>query len=143
MKKYVYIVLSAFLSFCLVFSACSSAESKIAPTDAVKECLTSYFSYHEKGDFDNMKQYCRRNFVKEYFHEKDVFGNATAKLLDFDEIRYDEENNQYIAQLYVECVPVEGSALYDRDNPSGKVKTYIAFVLSVKNGKAIIEGLTE
>lgn len=136
------IIIFCILSLCSLFVACSDFNNSGFETELVKDCLNSYFSYYEKGDFDNMKQYCTNNFVDEYFHEKDVFGNASAKLIDFEEIKYDYETNQYIAILYVECVPVLNSALYDKNNPSKPVLTYISYILSIENGNVKIESLS-
>jgi hypothetical protein len=142
MKKYIYIVLPI-LSLCLLFSACSLVKTNSGDVDLIKDCLTSYFSYYEKGDFDNMKQYCTDTFIDEYFHKNDVFGNASAKLIDFDDISYDDVKKQYIAEVNVECVPTENSSLYDKDNPTKTRTTYITFVLSVNNEKVQIESLTD
>jgi hypothetical protein len=141
MKKYILIV-SSILSLCLLFTACSNVDTNDAQTELVKECLTSYFSYYEKGDFDNMKQYCNDDFVDEYFHSDDVFANASAELIDLSEINYDNETQQYKALVYVKCVPTPDSSLYDKDNPEQAVYTYVSYILCVENGNAEIVGLT-
>jgi hypothetical protein len=139
MKKSISII-SIILSALLLFTACSNANTK--ETKLVEECVTSYFSYYEKGDFDNMKQYCSDDFVAEYFDTDDVFGNIRAELVDLKEIKYDDESKQYTALVNVKCVPSSDSSLYNKDNPDEPVLTYVSYTLSVENGNAKIISLT-
>lgn len=137
MKKTISII-SCCLIIGLLFIGCSTDNIE-KETAIIKNDLKSYFSCYEKGDYEGMKKFCTKSYIDEYFHDGDVFGNATAKLVDFYEIKYDEKAMKYIAVVQVECMPVEISALYNRDNPDEPVNTYMDLVVSVDNGHAVIE----
>ena len=127
MKKTISII-SCCLLICLLF---------------IRNDLKSYFLCYEKSDFEGMKKFCSKNFVDEFFHDGDVFGNSTAKLVDIEEIKYDEDAMKYIAGVQIECMPTEGSALYNFEKPDVPVNTYMYLVLSVNNGNAIIEAFAD
>lgn len=50
--------------------------------------MTEFFSYYEKGKYDSMKQYCSDEFISNFFHDGDVFGNTTAKLIEIQGVTY-------------------------------------------------------
>lgn len=126
----------------MIFCGCAKGESK-DKTSLVKECVNSYFSYYENGEYENMKEFCSDEFVKQYFHEKDVFGSSTAKLIKIEEIKYDKNNDKYVATVYIECMPVAFSALYNKDKPDEAVNTYVSLVVNVSGDKAQIEAFED
>ncbi|MDE5604967.1 MAG: hypothetical protein K2I73_05240 [Eubacterium sp.] len=138
MKKTISII-SCCLMICLLFIGCSTNNTESKEVAIIKNDLKSYFSCYEKGDFEGMKKFCTKNYVDEYFHDGDVFGNLTAKLVDFEEIKYDETAMKYTALVQIECMPTKISALYNRDKPDEPVNTYMDLVVSVDNGNAVIE----
>ncbi len=135
MKKTISII-SCCLLICLLFIGCNTESKEIS---IIENDLKSYFSCYEKGDFEGMKNFCTENYIDEYFHDGDVFGNATAKLVGIQEIKYDEKAMKYIAAVQVECMPTESSALYNFEKPDESVNAYMYLVVSVDNGNAVIE----
>ena len=142
MKKTISII-SCCLVICLLFIGCGTVNTENKEIAIIENDLKSYFSCYEKGDFEGMKKFCTKSYVDEYFHDDDVFGNATAKLVDFKEIKYDEEAMKYIAVVQIECMPTKISALYNRDKPDDPVNTYMDLVVSVDNGNAVIEAFAD
>ena len=142
MKKTISII-SCCLVICFLFIGCSTNNTESKEIAIIENDLKSYFSCYEKGDFEGMKKFCTKSYVDEYFHDDDVFGNATAKLVDFEEIEYDETAKKYIAVVQIECMPAEISALYNRDKPNDPVNTYMDLVVSVDNGNAVIEAFAD
>lgn len=143
MKKAISII-TCCLAMCLLFIGCSNTVStEKREIKIVENCVESYFLCYEKGDFEGMKKFCSKSFVEEYFHNDDVFGNKIAKLISFNDIKYDENTKKYIAVVQVECIPTEKSALYNKDKPNDPVNTYISFVLNVDNKNALIESFSD
>lgn len=142
MKKTISII-SCCLIICLLFIGCSTDNTRNKETAIIENDLKSYFSCYEKGDYEGMKKFCTKSYVDEYFHDGDVFGNLTAKLVDFEEIKYDEAAMKYIAVVQIECMSAEISALYNRDKPDEPVNTYMDLVVSVDNGNAVIEAFAD
>ena len=137
MKKTISII-ACCLVIGFLFIGCSTDNIE-KETAIIENDLKSYFSCYEKGDFEGMKKFCTKSYVDEYFHDGNVFGNLTAKLVDIEEIKYDEATMKYIAVVQIECMPAKISALYDRDNPDKPVNTYMHLVVSIDNGNAVIE----
>ena len=142
MKKITHIW-SCYLVLCLLFIGCSNTNMVQKETAVIEKDLKSYFSCYEKSDFEGMKKFCTKGFVEAYFHNEDVFGNSTAKLINFEEIKYDETTKKYTVTVQIKCMPVNYSALYNKDNPDEPVNTYMSFVLSVNNGNIVIEAFAD
>lgn len=88
-----------------------------------------------------MKPLCSDDFVKNYFHNNDVFGNECAELNKIISVAEDEKNGGYIAVVDIDAVPCESSALYDKDNKT--VSTSFDLHLSQnEKGTYIIDGIS-
>lgn len=135
-------VVSIVLSVILLITGCSNTKTKNINIELINDCITSYFSYYKNGDFENMKQYCTEDFVQEYFHVNDVFGNACAELINIESIEYVQEKQQYKAITYVKCIPTSNSSLYDNNNPGEATFTYNSYFLSINNGNIKIVAIT-
>lgn len=155
MKKFIVGVVSILLIICC-FCSCKTTENsdqtKLFSTVAnsadknvqsdINSLLKSYFSYYEKGDYENMKQYCSDDFIKNYFHDKDVFGSAKSTLLKIDNsIKYDQEKGKYLVSVEEKVIPVKSSAYYDKEKSQVDViNDYI--IKENGKGKLVIDSVT-
>ncbi len=99
--------------------------------DKAETTIKSYFDSFQKGNFEDMKQYCTASFIRKYFHEKDVNGSKSEKMIKIE--KKVNENNAYKLTVRYRCVPVENSALYDANKE--KVESTITYELINQNGK--------
>lgn len=138
MKKIVLIA----LSFVVILSAmfgCSKSEDKI--NSKITKNVNEYFEFYEKADYQKIKSYCSKNFIKEYFHTDDVFGNKTAKLGKINSINYNEDEQSYIVTVDVSVTPTKSSALYDENE--NLVDTSFSLIIKENiNNEYIIDGIT-
>lgn len=157
MKKYFILIITIVLIMCC-FCSCAkvqdgmnsndknadlSAQSSV--TDNVSstymkntiDIILSYFEYYEKGDFENMKQYCSDEFIKQFFHKGDVFGSKKSSLIKIDSVKNDAQNNRYIVCVEERITPVKSSAYYDEEK--SQVDVYHTYVLKTNvNGQLVI-----
>lgn len=155
MKKYVVTIITLLLIICC-FCSCKNAQSddKIVLSSnstisnsvdkniqsAIGTLLKSYFSYYEKGDYENMKQYCSKEFIEAYFHENDVFGSEKSTFLKINNsIKYDKE--KYLVSVEEEATPVKSSAYYDEENSQVDIiNDYI--IKENAKGELVIDSVT-
>ncbi|MCM1115131.1 MAG: hypothetical protein NC397_06495 [Clostridium sp.] len=128
------------IGICLILIASCLIGCSRDKETIIENTLTEFFSYYEKGDYEGMKKYCSEEFIENYFHDDDVFGNTTAKLLKITNIIYDEETAQYLVSIEMEITPTINSAHYDIENPIAA--TFIDIIITEQNNNMIIDGLT-
>lgn len=146
MEKYVIKIITLIMIICC-FCACSKEQGNVKADNKntrlssqtsvadnvgstnMKEAIDiilSYFEYYEKGDFENMKQYCSEEFVKQYFHSNDVFGSKKSSLIKIDSIKNDAQNNRFKVCVEERVTPVKSSAYYDEQKSQVDVNnTYV------------------
>ncbi|SFA80422.1 hypothetical protein SAMN05216249_102226 [Acetitomaculum ruminis DSM 5522] len=110
-------------------------------TKEQKEVIDAFFKCFEVKDYEGMKKYCSDSMLeKEYFHENDVFGMATAKINSYDKgedaVIYDKDYDEYWIGVNLDVETVEDSALY----PDTSTYLYVTVKLIVNEWK--ITGFT-
>ncbi len=122
MKRICIVIVVIRLLMCL--SSCSNQNSENnsgtngsqISTDQPRDIVKSFFDAFEKADYDTMKEYCTKECVDSYFHDKDVFGMVWAKPVD---VEIDSSNeNQCKIFVTVEMETAENSALYGESKTS-------------------------
>lgn len=139
MKKLTCLITSILILFS--FSACNSTNITDQKEYAAKEVLYSYFSEYEKSNYEGMKEYCTDEFIQSFFHASDVFGNISAKLLQFTDRKIDTGDENTLAfEIKVSTNPIKGSANYDENEPI--YETYHVYILEKQsNGEWLIADL--
>lgn len=132
------------LAFILVFSffGCSNTEKKVDSTTsaqqstgaenriseqdkaAIEKSIQAFFRAFEKGSYEDMKAYCTDDFVKAFYHEKDVFGMRYAKLnkitdsFFLDTTAYEKYGTEkdYCVHVTLQAVFTETAAVLTSEN---------------------------
>lgn len=129
-KRVTCIVTALLMLVCL--AACGSKDES-----AAKDVLKSYFDAYEKANYEEMKQYCTDTFVSFCFHDSDVLGASSAKLVKIEESADSESGNSYAFDIVISEKPVEGSARYDANQAT--VETSVTYMLQKQSdGKWLI-----
>lgn len=122
-KKKKKTVLIGALIICSVIAVCfmtDPKENKASLIDKQKKeavnCITQYYTLFEKENYDEMKLYCTGEYSSQYFHDSDVFGDVSGRLLSVKQVLYDERTDQFRVVVNVESVPGIYSANYVEDN---------------------------
>lgn len=71
----------------------------------VNACLEKFFKYYSTGDFDSMRACCSKEFINQYFHKNDVFGNEKAWCEYIMNIEYNSDDKYYTVELWQGCKP--------------------------------------
>ena len=78
---------------------------------SAQEALLAFFQGYAVADYESMKAYSTDSAISRYFHEGDVFGNATAEILEISSIKQESET-QIVFGIYAAIEPVPGSSVY-------------------------------
>ena len=106
-----------------------------------KETLTSFFKYFSEKNYEKMKDFCSKKYVKDFFHKDDVFGFKTAKLISYDESNVTIHDKEYWIPISLSGEPTKDSSNYDENSKIVEVG-YDIILEQQTNGTWIITGIT-
>lgn len=106
-----------------------------------KETLTSFFKYFSEKNYEKMKDFCSKKYVKDFFHKDDVFGFKTAKLISYDESNVIIHDKEYWIPISLSGEPTKDSSNYDENSKIVEVG-YDIILEQQTNGTWIITGIT-
>ena len=78
---------------------------------SAQEALLAFFQGYAVADYESMKSYSTESAISRYFHDADVFGNATAELKSATFVRLESEQ-QIVFFIHAAIEPTETSSLY-------------------------------
>ena len=106
-----------------------------------KETLTSFFQYFSEGNYENMKDFCSKDYVNDFFHKNDVFGFKTAKLLSYDETNIITHDKEYWIPISLKVEPTKDSSSYDKNSKFVEVGYYVVLEQQT-DGKWLVTNIT-
>ena len=99
----------------------SETPTEMIEADEPDAVVRKLFEGYAVADYESMKPYCTDSAIEKYFHEGDVFGNATAEILDITSI--EQESEKQVAVLVLALIdPVPTSSVYGQSKTSFYVR---------------------
>lgn len=132
------LVIAACILLVPIFTACGGDKDRKTAQSVLKD----YFEAYETADYVRMADCCTVEFQEQFFHDNDVFGYTTAKLLSISNRKIDTGDQNILAyEVQISAVPVEGSANYNPDEPI--CKTNVMCILEKQpDGQWLISDLS-
>ena len=106
-----------------------------------KETLTSFFKYFSEKNYEKMKDFCSKKYVKDFFHKDDVFGFKIAKLVSYNESNVIIHDKEYWIPIFLKGEPIEDGTIYPENSKLIEVGYYV-ILEQQPNGTWIITGIT-
>lgn len=111
-----------------------------------KATIESFFKYFKVKDYKKMKQYCSKEFIKDYFHDKDVLRYSTAEFISYETQEYSVHGDEYWILVNYRGKPAKSIYSTDYDFELVENKQSISnsqnyMVLKKNNGRWIITAL--
>ena len=83
-----------FIAVSLIFTSCMQVRS-------AEDTINCFFKEFENSNFEEMKKYCADSFIKEYFHDGDVYSFKNATLKECEKYKNPDDYDDSLECYYV------------------------------------------